>query len=249
MLRNTFVHLPGVGEKTERQLWQANCHNWEELLAAESTALPAGLRKAQAIDLLQESLDHYQAGRWRYFERCLPGGVKWRAFDLRRGPTLYVDIETNGYDNAITVLGIYDGAQFDAYVANENLDEALERLESAATIVTYNGSGFDMPIIRQRFPYHLFNHVHIDLMWPLRKLGFRGGLKRIERALGLSRSEETEQMDGMDAVYLWRAYQQGSQEAKQLLLKYNEEDVRNLEPLMEWVYRELTQRIELTLRE
>lgn len=248
MLRNTFVHLPGVGGKTERRLWEAGVHTWEELFSAGPDLLPRPLREAPGRRLMEECQTHYTQQRWHYFDRCLPGTVKWRAYDVLKERVMYVDIETNGFDNAITVIGIYDGRTFHAFVADENLEEALTLLESASLVVTFNGTGFDMPIIRARFPYHLFNHVHIDLMWPLRRLGFRGGLKRIEKELGITRSAETSDMSGWDAVYLWRAYQQGSQEAKERLLKYNEEDVRNLEPLMTWVYHTCKAQLGITLR-
>ncbi len=248
MLRNTFVHLPGIGETTERRIWERDCHTWEELLNAPTSALPACLRDSAARKRVEDSVHHYARGEWGYFERCLPGAAKWRAFDPLRERTLYVDIETDGFDNNITVIGIYDGASFRAFVQGENLEDAREALEEAAVIVTYNGAGFDMPIIRSRFPYNLFNHVHIDLMWPLRRLGYTGGLKRIEMERGLSRTEETRDLSGWDAVYLWREYQRGSQEAGERLLKYNEEDVRNLEPLMVWVYDTLRKKVGLNLR-
>ncbi len=248
MLRNTFIHLAGVGETTERKLWERGWHTWQELLDAPHDALPARLRGRAPRTLLEESLSRYAACEWCYFERCLPSAAKWRAFEPLRDRVMYVDIETDGFENEITVIGIYDGRSFRAFVQGENLDEAREVLEEAAVVVTYNGTSFDMPIIRARFPYNLFNHIHVDLMWPLRRLGFKGGLKRIERELGLVRSDETRDMSGWDAVYLWREYLRGSREARTLLLQYNEEDVRNLEPLMRWVYDTLRARTGLTLR-
>jgi uncharacterized protein len=235
MLQQTFLHVPGVGEKTEQGLWQRGIRCWQDALAS-SAALPARLR-ADVQACVAASLEQYAAGGWRYFDEQLPAHAKWRAAPDLVGRIQYVDIETNGYDNEITVIGIYDGNGFRAFVAGENLEDALPALEEAAMVVTFNGARFDMPLIRQRFPYHLFNHVHLDVMWPLKRLGYRGGLKRIERQLGLARSEATETMDGWDAVLMWREYQRGSSEALQRLLQYNEEDVRNLEPLLMEVLR------------
>ena len=189
--------------------------------------------------VIEESIQHYDHERWRYFDACLPAVAKWRALPDLQHRVLYVDIETNGYDNDITVIGVYDGQHFRAFVADRDLEEARDQLEQAALVVTYNGTGFDMPIIRNYFRYAVFNHVHLDLMWPLRRLGLRGGLKKIERQLGLSRSDETEGLSGWDAVWLWREYQRGSSEALARLIAYNEEDVRNLEPLARHVVREM----------
>lgn len=248
MLRNTFQHLPGIGEKTESRLWASGLHTWEELLESTNGHLPRAARAPESLQRIEQSLESYAGRQWRFFEACLPGAAKWRAYGPLRDDVMYVDIETNGYDNDITVIGIYDGTNFHAFVAGENLDDAREMLEQAAVVVTYNGTGFDMPIIRARFPYHLFNHIHIDLMWPLRKLGFRGGLKRIEQEMGLTRSAATRGMSGWDAVYLWREHLRGSQEALDRLLKYNEEDVRNLAPLMDWVYATLRNKTGPSLR-
>ncbi len=235
MLTKTLLHLPGVGEATEQKLWAAGWQDWDCCLAVPTTELPRLLRDPVNYELLVASREHYGAGRWHFFEQHLPAAAKWRAFGPLRAQTIYVDIETDGTD-AITVLGIYDGHRYDAYVADENLEAGLERLESAAVVVTYNGTGFDLPIIRAHFPHNLFNHIHIDCMWPLRKLGYRGGLKSIEKQLGLMRSEATQTLSGWDAVWLWREHLNGSREARARLLAYNEEDVRNLEPLMEFVY-------------
>lgn len=248
MLRNTFIHLPGVGESTEHRLWERDCHTWEDLLTRPQREWPARLRDGVGQTLIEESILRYTSGEWDYFERCMPTSAKWRAFRALRDRTLYVDIETDGFNNNITVIGVYDGSSFRAYVEGDNLEAAREDLESASVIVTYNGTGFDMPIIRSRFPYLLSNHIHVDLMWPLRRLGYKGGLKRIERMMGLTRSDETREMSGWDAVYLWREYMRGSREALLRLIKYNEEDVRNLEPLMCRVYDTLEQKVGLTLR-
>jgi uncharacterized protein YprB with RNaseH-like and TPR domain len=241
MLRKTFLHVPGIGEKSERKLWAAGCTGWEQALEREDW-LPPRLRQGVMTGAIEESMQQYAQGRWQYFDARLPATAKWRALPDLHEQVLYVDIETNGYDNDITVIGVYDGVRFRAFVADRDLDEAREVLEQAALVVTYNGTGFDLPILRDRFRHALFNHVHLDLMWPLRRMGLRGGLKKIERQLGLCRSDETEGLTGWDAVWLWREHQRGSTEALKRLIAYNEEDVRNLEPLARYVVREMTMR-------
>jgi hypothetical protein len=61
-----------------------------------------------------------------------------------------------------------------------------------------------------------------------------GGLKNIEKKLGLKRAEEIEDIDGFEAVRLWKRYKKGDLEALELLKKYNEEDIINLKFLIEW---------------
>jgi hypothetical protein len=79
----------------------------------------------------------------------------------------------------------------------------------------------------------------IDLLYPLRRLGLTGGLKRIETELGLSRSDETTGLSGFDAVRLWYKYKRGSQAALDTLVRYNIEDIQNLEIIIEMLYTSL----------
>ncbi len=81
--------------------------------------------------------------------------------------------------------------------------------------------------------------AHIDLRFFLRRLGYRGGLKTIERECNLSRGSDIDGMDGFDAVLLWRAYQEGDRSALERLLRYNTADIVHLKPLMERGYEEM----------
>jgi hypothetical protein len=49
-------------------------------------------------------------------------------------------------------------------------------------------------------------------------------------------------LDGYDAVLLWERAQRGNRMARDLLLRYNREDVVNLESLMEQAYQLARQR-------
>jgi hypothetical protein len=75
-------------------------------------------------------------------------------------------------------------------------------------------------------------------MYPLRRLGYRGGLKRIEAELGVNREGALKQVDGYIAVLLWREYRRGSATALDTLIRYNLEDVVNLQYLADFAYNE-----------
>ena len=77
------------------------------------------------------------------------------------------------------------------------------------------------------------DQAHIDLRFVLASLGHRGGLKAIERRLGLSRDASIEGVDGFEAVYLWRRAERGDRAALEKLLLYNLTDVVNLVELAE----------------
>jgi hypothetical protein len=238
MLRQTYLHIPGVGAATERKIWEHGLRSWDDFLAgADAQSLRNPRWELFATDV-RASVERYASKDWKFFDRNLPSLGKWRAFGDFPGRALYLDIETNGGVTGadITVLGAYDGETVRSFVAGENMDEAQALIEAFPVIVTYNGAQFDMPIVRDRFRYNFFNHIHIDLRFPLNRLGYRGGLKSIETQLGIARSEATRGLGGFDAVRLWAAAEQGSREARELLLAYNAEDVVNLKPLMELVY-------------
>jgi hypothetical protein len=112
-------------------------------------------------------------------------------------------------------------------------------------LVTFFGSGFDLPVIRRSFPGITLDQLHVDLCFLLKRIGLSGGLKRIESQLGIRRRPETEGLDGWEAVRLWHAYQAGSDEALDLLLTYNKEDVMNMEPLLEYGCAEMLQRLSM----
>src|SRR5208283_2531253 len=102
--------------------------------------------------------------------------------------------------------GLYDGTEFTVLVKDRNLDELLDRLEPCRMLVTFFGSGFDLPMLEKRFRGHMFSQIHLDLCPTLRRLGLRGGLKSIERQLGIARGEDTDGLSGWDAVKLWNMY-------------------------------------------
>ena len=247
MLQQTFLHLPGVGEYRERRFWRAGIRDWTAFLDACACGNLSSRRHERLAPAVEESLKRYEAGDWKHFEACLPSAHKWRAFGDFTDRALYVDIETTGLSEAdsITVIGTYDGREAHAFIAGRDLEEAVEIIEAHPLIVTFNGACFDMPLIRQHFRHNRFNHVHLDLRFPLKRLGFAGGLKKIEHAFGIERSERTRGLDGWDAVRLWDEYRRGHANSLDVLVEYNLEDVRNLEPLARYVFKQMKERIRI----
>ncbi len=242
MLEHSFIHLPSVGPGTEQKLWSRGVRSWQDLAAKETPV--QGLSARRWGELRREigasaaalrDLDH------PYFSARLPAGEHWRAFRCFRRRVAYVDIETTGLGawSDITVVGLYDGLRVHTYVHGDNLDDLAEDLGRYALLVTFNGATFDLPYLRRRFRGVTWNHLHIDLRYPLRRLGYRGGLKSIEGQCGLRRSPDIAHLDGFDAVRLWQEYRRGSSEALELLIRYNTADITNLETLADLAYARL----------
>lgn len=242
MLRQTFVHIPGVGYRTEERLWRSGIHSWDDF---SSTRAPPRLspRLMHRIDEeLERSSEALRRGRHRYFARALPSRDHWRAWREFRDDVALLDIETTGLSigrDAVTVVGVSDGRRERSFVQGDNLEDLPAALEPAKLLVTFNGSRFDVPFLRKAFPRMPLDQIHLDLLHPLRRLGFRGGLKAIEAEMGIVRSDETSGLGGFDAVRLWAEFEAGDDDALDLLLEYNMEDVVNLEPLAEFTYEGL----------
>lgn len=241
MLERTFLHIPGVGEHTERTLWAAGCHSWSDLasgLDRFSCGTAGSVEVARHLDRSRESLDN---GHHQYFARALGASAAWRAWPEFRHRCVYLDIETDGGNTgaAITTIGLYDGKGFVGLVRDVDLGNFPDIISDYSMIVTFFGASFDLPMLQKRFGTVRFDQIHLDLCPTLRKLGLKGGLKSIEKQLGLTRGEDTDGLTGLDAIRLWRQHQRGHKTALETLLAYNREDVVNLETLTEYAYNRL----------
>jgi uncharacterized protein YprB with RNaseH-like and TPR domain len=237
MLTSTFLHIPGVGRRTESRLWSAGIVHWDLFPAAQTPSIVRGKGRWIAANL-EESRRSLQAGDPGYFARGLPLSELWRLFAEFRDGAAYLDIETtggNGWDHHITTIALFDGRSIRHYVYGENLDDFEVDVRRYRLLITYNGRCFDLPFIRNNLGVDL-PQAHIDLRFLLHGLGYRGGLKGCERQLGIDRGA-LDGLDGFCAVLLWEDYiRNGNPPALETLLAYNAQDVINLETLMVHAY-------------
>lgn len=238
MLQHTFCHIPGIGSKSERVLWDSGILSWDDVLHGALEALWP--RRTPLLQhYISESMDALDNDDVAFFFDRLPPSEHWRLFADFRHTTAYLDIETTGLgspDDYVTVVGLYDGTRLCHYIQGENMPEFAPDVRRHRLLVTYNGKRFDLPFIRTFMGVDLTTQPHIDLMFLLRALGYRGGLKGCERQLGIDRGE-LEGVDGFFAVLLWNKYhRRGDLAALETLLAYNSVDVLNLETLMVLAY-------------
>mgnify|MGYP001044996556 CR=1 FL=1 len=146
----------------------------------------------------------------------------------------FLDIETS-FDGEITVLGIYraDGKIIQLVGREITRANLLASLERIVTIYTYNGSRFDLPIIREKLGIDLDEYfATYDLMYDCWRKNLFGGLKKVEQILGIER--HLKDVNGWIAMELWEQFEkEDNREALQVLLEYNREDIINLPILME----------------
>jgi len=245
MLNNTYIHIPGIGKSLEQKIWAQGIRTWEEFLEMKERIQIPSSRKVRICEGIEESSKRLASKDFCFFSQCLPSAEHWRAYPVFSDSVAFVDIETTGLSqqrDKITVIGIYDGKKPKTYVRGINLDDAIEEFSKYGLLVSFNGARFDLPFIISEFPDIKFNQLHIDLMYPLRRIGYSGGLKNIEKLLGISRSEDTEGITGFDAVRLWKKYERGDQESLNTLIKYNEEDIVNLKTIIELTYPKMVEK-------
>ena len=245
MLRHTFIHLPGVGPVAESELWESGVTTWEGFPDAPDLPPRVRRRRAELSSLLDESQARLAQADGAFFASRLPSRERWRTYADFRHRAAFLDIETTGLSpgsSHITMVGILDSDGYTAYFSGENLEELRGGLKRYDMVVTFNGAAFDLPYIEYEFG-RLFGHMaHLDLIYPLRRLGYRGGLKSIESQLEMGRPSDLGGLDGFDAVLLWQMWREGHSGARETLARYNAEDVASLPGLAEFVYNRLVSR-------
>jgi hypothetical protein len=237
MLKNTFIHIQGIGAITEQRMWDSGIRDWDSIDG--NLPIPVSPKRRYLLQNgIEESKRHLDRCNPAYFSKLLPSNQCWRLFPDFRDSIAYLDIETTGLDryfNQITTIALYDGQAIKTYVQGQNLDDFVEDIQKYKVIVSYNGRSFDVPFIENYFKIRL-NHAHIDLRYILYSLGFKGGLKGCERQLGMDRGD-LKDIDGFFAVLLWDEYQRtGDQKVLETLLAYNVQDTVTLENLMVLAY-------------
>ncbi|MBI4697570.1 MAG: ribonuclease H-like domain-containing protein [Nitrospirae bacterium] len=151
----------------------------------------------------------------------------------------YLDIETTGlrsHHGELTVIGIHlengEDGKVIQFVGEEICSSKLiDMIRGVDVLYTYNGSRFDLPFINAKLNVDLQEYcLHNDLMYACWQNNLKGGLKSVERQLGIPR--KLTDVDGWAAVQLWHNYKNdGCTDSLNKLLEYNKEDVLNLKTL------------------
>ena len=236
MIRNTFLHLPNVGPQREAALWARGILDWQQFLEAARRGDVEETRYRRAAGLVRQSAEALAAGDADFFQPSLPRRETWRLYSEFIDRALFIDIETTGLSpdyHELTVIGALAGGELALFVSGVNLEMFPEYVQQFPLLVSFNGSQFDVPFLRAHFPEARLDQPHIDLRFVLASLGYRGGLKAIERRLGLQRDVSIQDTDGYEAVWLWYQYCRGQRDALDKLILYNLTDVINLVELME----------------
>lgn len=151
--------------------------------------------------------------------------------------SVYLDIETTSLepqDGELTVVGFYleeEGELVQLHGTDLHPGKLYSYFTRRHTLYTYNGERFDLPFIHAKLKVDLARLCHhVDLMHECHAQALRGGMKKVEKMLGIPR--RLAEVNGCVAVELWRHYRDhNDMDALRTLLEYNAEDVMNLQAM------------------
>lgn len=220
---------------TERRLWDRGIHSWDHL-RENMSAVFRHRRSDEIARWLDDSERAWESRDLHFFYRNLPRPELWRLVPGFFEEIAFLDIETNGLalppSSQSTTITIYFRGV--VYQAHEHAEKAIlvrEVLDSASIVCTFFGEVFDLPFLRKEFGLELAK-AHLDLCFWLKRLGYQGGLKKVEKQFDDIPRRQSLDIDGFDAVRLWWMHCRGVKGALETLLAYNAEDTVVLEPLL-----------------
>lgn len=239
MIKNTFLFLDKIGRKKEHRIWQSGVKDWNDFVEAQKINGISGTSKYYYDRKINEAQQALLQENAFYFNDKIPSTERWRLYRYFKDNCCFVDIETDSYGR-ITVVGIADSNTTKQFVRGINLDvRSIENeFKRYKIIITFNGSSFDLPKLQQEGIR--VNLLHIDLKPLCVNLGLKGGLKEVEKILQLKRPAH---LYG-NPVELWKSFHaSGDREYLELLLDYNKEDCENLQNVINYVYKEMSNKL------
>lgn len=233
MLKSTFQHLKGIGQKTERGLWAKGITTWESYVNSQPRQQSL-FSEIPPDSPLRESIAAYESGDMSFFYDSLKTSEYHRVALEFPEDVLFLDIETTGlshYYDIITIVGWSLGKDYGVYINGQDDNQFREVMAKAKVLVTFNGIMFDMKFIKKHFENITIPQIHLDLRFFAKRVGFSGGQKAIEKEIGFGRQSDIDGMLGEAAPILWHKYRRGDLDAMRRLIEYNHADIEG----MKWI--------------
>ena len=244
LLRCSFQHLPGISASREEKFWAQGILDWADVDRASPSQPDLYEGRGSALQMaLQASEEALANSDIAFFASRLPKREYFRIASGFPENCVFLDIETTGlsthYDN-ITVVGWSLGDKYSALIDPRSIEDLKVDIGEHPIVVTFNGSRFDLPFLTKCFKADWSNVYHIDLRYLTRRVGLKGGQKKIESQIGLNRPSELQEIDGAEAVSLWFDYKEGDLNALKQLVRYNHADIEGMKTLFEEAVQRLT---------
>ncbi|MBT4805601.1 hypothetical protein HON71_05510 [Candidatus Woesearchaeota archaeon] len=240
MIRKSFIFLEKIGRKGEENIWNSGVKDWNDFLRVDKIKGISVRSKEYYNRKIKEAKEALVNDDSFYFVGKLPAVEMWRLYDYFKEEAGYLDIEVDSLGKVILV-GISDYYNSNYFVKGVNLSKGeIEReLSKYKLIVTFNGGAFDLPKLRKQMDV-VVKVAHLDLKQLCVNLELVGGLKEVEKRLGLGRPAH---LYG-NPVDLWKAFHaSGDREYLDLLIAYNGEDIENLKSIAGFVEGKLKSKL------
>ena len=207
-IEQSLLHLPHIGPKRAAQLLAADCGTWTSLLTANDPLGLGSVRWGEVVAEARRNLATLAADDPRPLVQALQTREHWRVLDRWFAEATFFDIETSGLEpeSEVTLVVCLHRGMLRLFLKDENLDDFLDLLEEVKLLVSFNGTGFDVPRIEDRFHIPAIPCAHVDLRWLCHHRGWRGGLKSIEQQFGFRRPRDLQGIGGEHAVWLWQVW-------------------------------------------
>lgn len=243
-LENSFIVIPGFGEKTERKLWKKGVTHWDQV---ENTDHVTAGQRTKAKEFIEKARKNLEVSNTPFFNNQIDSKHFWRLYKNFEENACFYDIETTGLDkqrNKVTTVSFYRNGESKTLVRGQDLtaENLQKEIFESDIFVSFNGKRFDQPFLEHNFDVS-FDKPHIDLMYPCKRIGLSGGLKPIEKEVGIAR-DDVEDVEGREAVRLWKKYEKNNDEAAlEKLVLYNQYDAENLKRLLDHVHTALRKEV------
>jgi uncharacterized protein YprB with RNaseH-like and TPR domain/predicted nuclease with RNAse H fold/dephospho-CoA kinase len=241
MLTSTFQHIKGINTHKEAELWRSGILSWDEF---EVLPLHGNSQSKlfQIVSVLASSKEALREEDVGFFANALDRQEHYRIALAFPSKTLFLDIETTGlskYYNQITLVGWCIDQEHHVFISGSQDSALRAALEEAKIVVTFNGSLFDLPFLRDKFEDLLIPLVHVDLRFLAKRVGLVGGQKTIEKILRIKRPSHLLRIEGESAPILWYKYRKGDLDALKLLIEYNHADIEGMKHIFDKVVERL----------
>ncbi len=242
MLINTFQHLSGISAKKELELWRSSVITWKDFERSRKNQLAlfsSNDSENTPLFLSKKALKEENAV---FFAQRLARQEYYRIALNFYKHTLFLDIETTGlskYYDEITLIGWSIGREYGVLIQGDSDKAFREAIAKAKTIVTFNGSLFDLPFMRNKIKDLNLPACHVDLRFLAKRVGLSGGQKVIEKEIGLRRPKDLADIEGETAALLWYKYRWGDKDALKQLISYNHADIEGMKVIFDKVVERL----------
>jgi uncharacterized protein YprB with RNaseH-like and TPR domain/predicted nuclease with RNAse H fold/dephospho-CoA kinase len=253
VITSTFCHLRGIGTDREQALWKSGVATWDDFertyqpqlsLIVGSNGATAALRE---LELSRAALEMRQLD---YFADRLPKREHYRLAYAFPEETIFLDIETTGlsrYYDYITLVGLSQGMSYSVHMRGCDPKPLIDAINAAKVVVTFNGSLFDLPFLRQEFAAIQIPKIHVDLRFLARRAALTGGQKELEEKLSIRRPREISNVRGDSAPVLWHRFRRGDEDSLRRLIIYNHSDVQGMKEIFDVVAGRLIRKLRIPL--